>query len=100
MIHPELYPILTYNQKVYFSITFVIIFFIISIIIKLKNKAKKCKKQAICKKDVKMLNPEDFISNYNKFIAQNTKNMYLFEIKEFKKIVDQEILNMILKEAR
>ena len=101
MIYEELYLNLNYNQKLILAIAIVAIFMLVQIVTRIKNKTKKCKRQqTICKKDVKMLNPENFISNYNKFIAQNTKNMYLFEIQEFKKILNQEILNMILKGVR
>ncbi len=91
------------------GITIMAIFFISAIVygitseivVKMKNKTKKHKRQQIiCSKDIKMLNPANFISNYNEFVNENIKNMSLCEIKEFKKIVNQEILNMLLKGVR
>lgn len=41
MAYPELYLILNYNQKVWFAISIIMIVLIISIIVKIKNKAKK-----------------------------------------------------------
>ena len=101
MIYEELYLNLNYNQKLILAIAIVAIFMLVQIVTRIKNKTKKCKRQqTICKKDVKMLNPENFISNYNKFIAENTKNMYLYEIKQFKESINKEIYSMILKGVR
>lgn len=98
MIYEELYLNLNYNQKLILAIAIVAIFILVQIVARMKNKTKKCKRQQIiCKKHKKIFNPANFISNYNEFIAENTKNMYLCEIKEFKKIVNQEIYRMILK---
>lgn len=101
MIHEELYLNLNYTQKLILTIAIVAIFILVQIIVRMKNKTKKCKRQqTICKKDIKMLNPANFISNYNEFVAENTKNMYLYEIKEFKKTINKEIYSMILKGVR
>lgn len=101
MIHEELYLNLNYNQKLILAIAIVAIFILIQIIVRIKNKAKKCKRQQIiCKKHKKIFNPANFISNYNEFITENTKGMYLYEIKEFKKTINKEIYRMILKGVR
>ena len=90
--------ILIGNSMMIFLIAIAMIYFISEFAMRMKNKTKKHKRQQIiCSKDIKMLNPANFISNYDEFITENTKNMYLCEIKEFKKIVNQEILNMLLK---
>jgi len=63
---------------------------------RMRNKAKRRKKQqVICSKHKKVLKPENFISNYKEFIEENTKGMTLFEIKEFKKAVELELVRMI-----
>lgn len=101
MIYEELYLNLNYNQKLILAIAIVAIFILVQIVVRMKNKAKKCKKkQIIYKKHKKIFNPANFISNYNEFIAENTKNMYLYEIKEFKKTINKEIYSMILKGVR
>lgn len=101
MIYEELYLNLNYNQKLILAIAIVAIFILVQIIVRIKNKTKKCKRQQIiCSKDIKMLNPANFISNYNEFITENIKNMSLCEIKEFKKLVNQEICRIILKGVR
>lgn len=101
MAHPELYPILTYNQKVIFSITIIAIVILIQIITKLKNKAqKKCGKQIIYQRPKKAFCVRNFISNYDEFIAENTKGMTLYEIKDFKKNIDLEIYRLVMKGVR
>lgn len=98
MIHEELYLNLNYNQKLMCAIAIVAIFILIQIIARIKNKAKKCKRQQIiCKKHKKIFNPANFISNYDEFIAENTKGMTLFEIKEFIRSVDLEIYSLVMK---
>ena len=93
--------ILIGNSMMIFLIAIAMIYFISEFAMRMKNKTKKHKRQQIiCSKDIKMLNPANFISNYDEFITENTKNMYLYEIKEFKKIVNQELLNIILKGVR
>lgn len=79
MAHPELYPILTYNQKVYFSIALVIIFLIISIIIKLKNKTKMVKTRQVNHKRIKTT----FKIDCDEFVKVNFKKQqeYLYENK-------------------
>lgn len=90
--------ILIGNSMMIFLIAIAMIYFISEFATRIKNKTKKHKRQQIiCSKDIKMLNPANFISNYNEFVNENIKNMSLCEIKEFKKIVNQEILNMLLK---
>lgn len=101
MIYEELYLNLNYNQKLILAIAIVAIFILIQIIVRIKNKTKKHKRQQIIySKNIKMLNPANFISNYNEFITENTKGMYLYEIKEFKKTINKEIYRMILKGVR
>lgn len=101
MIHEELYLNLNYTQKLILTIAIVAIFILVQIIARIKNKQQKRKnKQVTCQRPKKVFNARNFISNYDEFIAENTKNMYLCEIKEFKKIVNQEVLNMILKGVR
>lgn len=63
---------------------------------RMRNKAKTRKRQqVICQKHKRTFKPEDFISNYKEFIEENTKGMTLFEIKEFKKAVELELVRMI-----
>lgn len=93
--------ILIGNSMMIFLIAIAMIYFISEFAMRMKNKTKKYKRQQIiCSKDIKMLNPANFISNYNEFVNENTKNMYLYEIKEFKKLVNQEICRIILKGVR
>lgn len=93
--------ILIGNSMMIFLIAIAMIYFISEFVMRIKNKTKKHKRQQIiCSKDIKMLNPANFISNYNEFITENIKNMSLCEIKEFKKIVNQEICRIILKGVR
>ena len=90
--------ILIGNSMMIFLIAIAMIYFISEFAMRIKNKTKKHKRQQIiCSKDIKMLNPANFISNYDKFIEENTKNMCLYEIKEFKKSINAEIYNMIVK---
>lgn len=101
MIHEELYLNLNYNQKLILAIAIVVIFILVQIVVRMKNKAKKCKRQQIiCKKHKKIFNPANFISNYNEFITENTKGMNLFEIKEFIRSVDLEIYRLVMKGVR
>lgn len=98
MAHPEIYLNLSYNQKVLFSIAIVAIVIIIQIITKLKEQ-KKCKKQSY-QRPKKTFSARNFISNYDEFIAENTKGMTLFEVKEFVKNVDLEIYRLVMKGVR
>lgn len=101
MIYEELYLNLNYNQKLILAIAIIAIFILVQIVAIMKNKTKKCKRQqVIYQKHKKAFNPANFISNYNEFVAENTKNMYLYEIKEFKKTINKEIYRMILKGVR
>lgn len=68
--------------------------YILGIIV--ENKKLKSKLRA---KRVIKVNPKA-ISNYDKFIKENTKNMNLYEIKEFKKNLDLELNRLILKGVR
>ena len=81
-----------------FFISAIVYGIISEIVVKMKNKTKKCKgQQVICQKHKKAFNPANFISNYNEFITENTKGMNLFEIKEFIKNVDLEIYRLVTK---
>lgn len=70
---------------------------IVSVIVTtIKNKAQKRRsKQVTCQRPKKTFKPENFISNYKEFIEENTKGMTLFEIKEFKRNVELELVRMI-----
>lgn len=93
--------ILIGNSMMIFLIAIAMIYFISEFAMRIKNKTKKHKRQQIiCSKDIKMLNPANFISNYDEFITENTKGMNLFEIKEFIKNVNLEIYRIILKGVR
>lgn len=101
MIYEELYLNLNYNQKLILAIAIVAIFILVQIIAKMKNKAKKCKRQQIIyKKHKKIFNPANFISNYDEFIKENTKGMTLYEVKDFIKNVDLEIYRLVMKGVR
>lgn len=101
MIHEELYLNLNYNQKLMCAIAIIGLVLLIQIVVRIKNKTKKCKRQQIiCKKHKKIFNPANFISNYDEFIAENTKGMTLFEIKEFIRSLDLEIYSLVMKGVR
>lgn len=101
MIHEELYLNLNYNQKLMCAIAIIGLILLVQIIVRIKNKQQKRKnKQVTCQRPKKVFNARNFISNYDEFIAENTKNMYLCEIKEFIKNVNLEIYRMILKGVR
>lgn len=101
MIYKELYLNLNYNQKLMCAIAIIGLVLLIQIIVRIKNKQqKKASKQVIYQRPKKVFNPQNFISNYNEFITENTKGMNLFEIKEFIKNVNLEIYRMILKGVR
>lgn len=101
MAHPELYLILNYNQKVIFAIVMIAIVILVQIVAKMKNKTqKRTIKQVICQRPKKVFNARNFISNYDEFIAENTKGMTLFEIKEFIRSVDLEIYSLVMKGVR
>lgn len=71
------------------------------IVAKMKNKARKrTSKQVTCQRHKKVFNARNFISNYDEFIAENTKGMSLFEIKEFIRSVDLEIYSLVMKGVR
>ena len=97
MIYEELYLNLNYNQKLILAIAIVAIFILVQIIAKIKNKTKKRKKQQIIHKQIKMPNWAKIIANYDSFIKENTKNMGLYEKKEFIKNVNLELYSMLLK---
>jgi hypothetical protein len=59
---------------------------------------KKLKSKLRAKKSIQV-NPK-MISNYNAFVKENTKNMTLYEIKEFKKNLNLELNRMILRGVR
>ena len=74
---------------------------LVQIVAKMKNKAqKRTSKQVICQRPKKVFNARNFISNYDEFIAENTKGMSLFEIKEFIRSVDLEIYSLVMKGVR
>lgn len=101
MIYEELYLNLNYNQKLMCAIAIIGLVLLIQIVVKIKNKQqKRASKQVIYQRLKKVFNPQNFISNYNEFITENTKGMNLFEIKEFIKNVNLEIYRMILKGVR
>ncbi|MBQ9658046.1 MAG: hypothetical protein IJV31_04675 [Clostridia bacterium] len=79
-----------------FLLTLATIYFIHEIIVRIKNKTQKRRsKQVTCQGPKKTFKPENFISNYKEFIEENTKGMTLFEIKEFKRNVELELVRMI-----
>ena len=101
MAYPELYLNLNYNQKLILTITIVAIFILVQIIARIKNKQQKRKnKQVTCQRPKKVFNARNFISNYDEFIAENTKGMTLFEIKEFIRSLDLEIYSLVMKGVR
>lgn len=100
MAHKELYLNLNYNQKLILAIIIVSIFILVQIVTKIKNKAKKCKKQQIIHKQIKMPNWAKIIANYDSFIKENTKGMTLYEVKDFIKNVDLEIYRLVMKGVR
>lgn len=65
--------------------------YILGIIV--ENKRLKSKLRA---KRALHINPR-MISNYDKFLKENTKNMNLYEIKEFKRNLNLELNRLILK---
>lgn len=83
-----------------FKIIFVVFFitlitmYVLGIIA--ENKRLKSKLRA---KRAMQINPKA-ISNYDKFIKENTKNMTLYEIKEFKKNLNLELNRIILRGVR
>ena len=97
MIYPELYLNLTYNQKVIFAICTILLVIIVSTISKIKNKKQKNKRQQVNHMRIDL---RKIVANYDKFIEENTKNMYLFEKKEFIAKVNSELYSMILKGVR
>lgn len=79
-----------------FYISAIIYALIVEIVMRIKNKRKKSRsKQVTYQRPKKVFNARNFISNYDEFIAENTKGMTLFEIKEFKKLVNLELARMI-----
>lgn len=79
-----------------FLLSLAAIYFISEIAMRIKNKAQKRRsKQVTCQRAKKIFKPENFISNYKEFIEENTKGMTLFEIKEFKRNVELELVRMI-----
>lgn len=79
-----------------FLLSLVAIYFISEIVARIKNKAQKRRsKQVTCQRQKKTFKPENFISNYKEFIEENTKGMTLYEIKEFKRNVELELVRMI-----
>ena len=79
-----------------FLLSLATIYFICEIVARIKNKTQKrtCKK-ITCQRQKKPFKPENFISNYKEFIEENTKGMTLFEIKEFKRNVELELVKMM-----
>ena len=91
------------------GITMIAMFFISAIVYgiigeivaRIKNKQqKRTSKQVTCQRTKKVFNARNFISNYDEFIAENTKGMTLFEIKEFIRSVDLEIYSLVMKGVR
>jgi len=82
--------------KIVFGVFFItlITMYILGIIA--ENKRLKSKLRA---KRSMQVNPK-VISNYNAFIKENTKNMTLYEIKEFKKNLNLELNRIILRGVR
>ena len=79
-----------------FLLSLAAIYFISEIAATMKNKTQKRRsKQVTCQGPKKTFKPENFISNYKEFIEENTKGMTLFEIKEFKRNVELELVRMI-----
>ena len=101
MAYPELYLNLNYNQKVICAVVIVGLVILVQIIARMKNKQqKKTSKQVTCQRPKKVFSARNFISNYDEFIAENTKGMTLFEIKEFIRSVDLEIYSLVMKGVR
>lgn len=101
MAYPELYLNLSYNQKVICAVVIVVLVLILQSIARMKNKTqKKTSKQVTYQRPKKVFNPRNFISNYDQFIAENTKGMTLFEIKDFVKEFDLEIYTLVMKGVR
>lgn len=67
------------------------------IITRLKNKKQKSRRQQV--KHMK-IDLRKIVANYDEFINENTKNMFVFEKKEFIKNVNSELYSMILKGVR
>lgn len=79
-----------------FFISAIVYGFMCEIIARIKNKQpKRTSKQITCQRPKKVFNPRNFISNYDEFIAENTKGMTLQEVIEFKKVVNLELARMI-----
>lgn len=96
MAYPELYLNLNYNQKVICAVVIVGLVILVQIIARIKNKQqKRTSKQITCQRSKKVFNARNFISNYDEFIAENTKGMTLQEVIEFKKVVNLELARMI-----
>ena len=88
MAHPELYLILNDKQKIIFAIAMIVIVILVQIVTRIKNKAKKYKRQQITHQRCKNV----FSIDYDKFINTNFENItYLYENKNRK----SELLKMI-----
>ena len=84
-----------------FFVSTIVYGIMLEIVARIKNKTqKRISKQDTCQRHKKTFNPANFISNYNEFIAENTKGMSLFEIKEFIRSVDLEIYSLVMKGVR
>ncbi len=73
------------------------IYFMHEIIVRIRNKTQKRTRQQASHMRIDL---RKIVANYDKFIETNTKNMYLFEKKEFIKNINSELYSMILKGVR
>ena len=80
MIYPEIYPNLTYSQKVSFSLIILVIVVMLLIVTKIKNKAKKRVRRQIIYPVLKFDVYEYLMQNFKQeFIGQ--EKMYINELK-------------------
>lgn len=82
--------------KIFFGVFFITLTTLYILGTIAENKRLKSKLRA---KKLIQVNPK-VISNYNAFVKENTKNMTLYEIKEFKRNLNIELNRMILKGVR
>lgn len=81
-----------------YIIAFLIGLFLIYVIdTRMENKNKKSRSKQV---NHIRFNPRKIVANYDEFIKENTKNMFLFEKKEFIKNVNSELYSIILKGVR
>ena len=89
--------ILIGNSMMIFLGGLAVLYFIATVITTIKNNRKKVRNKKV---NYIRFNPKKIVANYDEFINENTKNMFLFEKKEFIKNVNSELYSMILKGVR